>query len=434
MGRMALPRPRHRSNGWPRLRIRRSVWSLLLIGALLSAALAPVPAQAKPNPAAWKANPVASGQAGQQACADFLFVGVRGSGEPDGYGDTVTGVRDGLAERWTHGTVRQVWLDYPAADPHTLTQVPMESLLFDDPMPKTEYFGSADTGAVALGAVLADSMKRCPAERTIMAGFSQGAQVITQALTTMPDAVNRLGAAILLGNPFHYPSQSIRELSGSASANAIGLGSLLYLLRHQAHEGDATSREQGVKNLLTALIALHEGTLTDAQVRRAVEGTGAEIPPGAYAHTYSACQAGDLVCDAGPAMTDVLLQNSTMDAEFTRTRPIHLGYSPTLLKGTLDQVSSDIAALPPLVVPVSPSASPQPPALPSNSSGVPTGLWLLGVGALAAIGVGYGVGRWHSASTTRRRNLRSASSAGTASSPASGMAEADTASDRDHPA
>ena len=385
-------------------------WSALALVALTAL---PAQADVKANPQAWRGKPVASPKASSQQCADFVFVGVRGSGEEAGYGPTVTGIRDALASRWTGGSVRQVWLDYPAADPHTLTSVPIERLLFDDPMPTTEYFGSADAGARELAGVLADSLRRCPGERSILVGFSQGAQVITQALSASAAATDQLAAAILLGNPFHYPGQSVRELSGDAPASALGLGAVLQVLRYQAVTGDKSSREQAVTNLLTTLISQHQGTFSETQVRAALSGTGAALPPGAYAHTYSVCQSGDLVCDAVPAMTSVLLQNSTMDEEFTKTRPIHLGYSANLLKATVDQVMTDIEALPPAARPV---ATPKPQS-PVQPQGRRTAWWVLAVGAVAAVAVGFGTGHWHAAG--RRRRVESAATASSSDSPSS---------------
>ena len=59
--------------------------------------------------------------------------GASGSGETPPYGDTITSIRDALAQKWRgKGTVRQVYLNYPAADPHTLQNTPLRSLLFAD--------------------------------------------------------------------------------------------------------------------------------------------------------------------------------------------------------------------------------------------------------------------------------------------------------------
>ena len=81
----------------------------------------------------WTGKPVPSTKASSQPCASLLFVGVRGSGEKAPYGTTVSKARDALAARWKgHGSVREVWLDYPATDPHTLAD---ESFTGDGHLP-----------------------------------------------------------------------------------------------------------------------------------------------------------------------------------------------------------------------------------------------------------------------------------------------------------
>ncbi|MGD7733194.1 cutinase family protein [Propionibacteriaceae bacterium G57] len=315
--------------------------SALLVGALtLTGLVATAPAA---HAQGWSSEPVKSTQAGGQECADFLFVGVRGSGEPDGFGDTVKGVRNGLVERWNRtGTVRQVWLDYPAVAPQTLGKVNFEDLLFKKPMPSTEYFDSADVGATRLAAVVNDSLRRCAGERLVMAGFSQGAQVITRAMAlTHPG--DRLVAAILLGNPNHYPGQNVRELSGSATAEAIGLGSYLYLMRQLG--ATSANRQVAVESMLQATVDMYEGKVSMDDVRKAMASSGNEIPPESYASTYSVCQAGDMVCDAAQPMAEMLVGSTTMTAEIDRTRPIHLGYSGAAIAPTLDAVGEAIAAV-----------------------------------------------------------------------------------------
>lgn len=318
--------------------IRRVVVLLVAFVLVLAGAVgAATPASAADG---WSDQPVRSSQAGGQPCADFLFVGARGSGEPDGYGRTITGVRDGLAKRWDRpGTVRQVWLDYPAVAPQTLGQVNVEDLLFAQPMPSTEYFDSADVGGTRLAAIMNDSLRRCPNERLILAGFSQGAQVITRAMAlTNPN--DRLVAAILLGNPSHYPGQNVRELSGSATAEAIGLGAYLYLMRRLGTE--APNRQTAVETMLQVTFDMHEGKVDSAAIREAMSAVRAEIPASSYAATYSVCEAGDMVCDASQPMGQLLVGATTMTDEINRTRPIHLGYHGAAIAATLDSVDEAI--------------------------------------------------------------------------------------------
>ena len=303
----------------------------------------------------WSSAPVISSAASRQNCADFLFVGVRGSGEPDGFGATITGVRDGLKKQWKRdGTVRQVWLDYPAVAPQTLEKVPMESLLFDQPMPSTGYFDSAISGGEKLTTIIRDAQERCPRERVVLAGFSQGAQVITRALAeTRPG--DRLLAAILLGNPSHYPGQNVRELDGSADDTAIGMGAFLTVTRVTA--AAKSTRQDAVEAVLQQTFDVTEGKADRTRLREAMTRSGDQIPPEAYPITYSVCLAGDMVCDSAEPMSNILVAATTMQDEMNRTRPIHLNYKSGNIKHTLDAVGAAINAAKPIEDP-KPAAGP----------------------------------------------------------------------------
>lgn len=351
----------------------------------------------------WGSDPVISSAASRQTCADFLFVGVRGSGEPNGFGDTITGVRDGLKKRWQReGTVRQVWLDYPAVAPQTLETVPMESLLFEQPMPSTEYFDSARKGAEKLTAVIRDAQKRCPRERIILAGFSQGAQVITRALAvTRPG--DRLLAAILLGSPSHYPGQNVRELDGTASDEAIGLGAFLTLARETA--ADKPNRQQAVEAILQQTFDVSEGQVNRTEARAAMTRTGAEIPPEAYPITYSVCLAGDMVCDSADPMSNILVGASSLQDEMNRTRPVHLNYKGSSITHTVEAVGASMNAAKPIVLPSTAPGRVRIERLPGRPNWQLTAQVGLGA-AVAGFVVGLLVGRANRGALPRSRRRR----------------------------
>lgn len=340
---MALPRPSRSARALP----------ALVLALLLALSGAPVAAAASPTPEAqnlrgpgvgWKADPVASGKASTQPCASVLFVGVRGSGEEEPYGKTITGVRDGLAARWEgRGSVRQVWLDYPAVDPHTLQNESLTRLLFDEKMPSTKYFDSAATGASRLVSLLREQGRRCPSEWVVLAGYSQGAQAITSALS-QTDVSARLAGAILAGNPSHYPGQNVQELSGSAPLTSIGLASLLYDLRARAARVEG-SRDDQVKELIQATIDLHNDDQNLAELRSAMKREKAVVPASAYPATYSICQEGDPVCDAAPAMTRILTIQSTWEQELRKASSAHAVYTPEVLKTSLNATANRMNAV-----------------------------------------------------------------------------------------
>lgn len=385
------------------MRLPRLGSALLALPLALGGTLgAPLPAHAAEG---WGSEPVISSAAHRQLCADFLFVGVRGSGEPSGFGETVTDARNGLKKQWKRdGRVRQVWLDYPAVAPQTLADVPFESLMFDEPMPSTEYFDSAETGADRLVEVLQDSVKRCPRERVILAGFSQGAQVITSALATVRPG-DQLLAAILLGNPSHYPSQSVREIDGTAPLEAIGMGAYFHVTR-QVGAGEG-NRQKAVEQMLQSTFDMHEGKTDKEHLRAAMKQAGAEIPPEAYPMTYSVCLAGDMVCDSSKPMAEILVSATNLEREMNRTRPIHLSYKEQNTAGTIEAVAKVINTT---TLPEAPRKQHLPVRtteyLPSRPDWVMTASVALGalvVGFLGGLWRGRALGRRSAMAAVRRR-------------------------------
>lgn len=287
----------------------------------------------------WGSDPVSSEQASQMECASVMFVGVRGSGETPPYGETITSIRDAVAQKWKgKGTVRQVYLDYPAADPHTLQQASMSSLLFDATMPSTEYFDSAALGAKKLTALLNAEKKQCPKEWVILAGFSQGSQAITQALA-QTDTPQRLAGAILAGNPDHYPGQNVQELSGDADRSAMGMAAILYYLRERAHATPGANRDAQMRAIIKATLSLSQESLDQKSLDADMVKAEAAIPPEAYPETYSVCLKGDPVCDTAPALTRILTLQSTWQDELNQGRPVHMGYTRSVLEASLNRIA-----------------------------------------------------------------------------------------------
>ena len=132
-------------------------------------------------------------------CPDVQVIGIRGSGQPAGFGAQVGPVVEAV-ERALAATGRSVdsaALEYPAlslADSFGLA-------LFTG-----EYDASVRAGADALLAEFADVALACPGTRFVVIGYSQGAQVAKAALA---DAVpsQRIAAVVLLADPTRDPAQ-----------------------------------------------------------------------------------------------------------------------------------------------------------------------------------------------------------------------------------
>lgn len=339
-----------------RAHLARLLISILVV--TLTAVVSSSPATAAPSSGAqagdehsseWDAEPVASSVATTQPCADLLFVGVRGSGETAPYGNTVTGVRDDIARQWDDaGSVRQVYLDYPAAPVESITTSQIESLLLDAQRPAVPYFDSAQEGVTQLRAVLEDSAARCPTEAVALVGFSQGAQVITQALAADPSPT-RLGGVLLMGNPDHFPADNAVELDGQVDTAAMGLDATLTYLRTKVGLDAAGSgpqaRAQTVPKLLGTVFDLHTNKVDNAEIATAMRNTGRSMPPDVYPVTWSVCQVGDMVCDSVAALSSVLTGDKTFTSVEKDSLAIHLGYKGAVIAQSVDAMAQSLKAV-----------------------------------------------------------------------------------------
>ena len=289
--------------------------------------------------ARWAGKPVPSTKASSQPCASLLFVGVRGSGEKAPYGTTVSKARDALAARWKgHGSVREVWLDYPATDPHTLADESFTNLLLDDEFPSTKYFDSATEGADKLSDLLDSEGRRCPKEWTVLAGYSQGAQAITEALgrTSVP---NRLAGALLMGNPDRYPTQHVQSLDGTADLSGIGMAALLHYLRGQARQAGSDPQER-VQSLVQTTIDLHSGNIDTAALRKDLDEAQPQITSEAYPQTYSVCLKDDIVCDSSGYVEKIITMKQTWQDALSAGSQVHHGYNPDVMPESLDAIAA----------------------------------------------------------------------------------------------
>lgn len=120
-----------------------------------------------------------------EKCAELLIVGVRGSGESAGMGEkvqaAVTEVENHIGAK---RSIRNVALDYPALSTDYIKTDVADALQMKS---NWVYLSSVGRGTLALGEVLGDSMLKCPTERWILVGYSQGSLVINNAVEHYSD-------------------------------------------------------------------------------------------------------------------------------------------------------------------------------------------------------------------------------------------------------
>jgi hypothetical protein len=116
-----------------------------------------------------------------QHCADALVLGARGSGELDGLGNTVGPAVDKLAEQLgSQRIVRYATVDYTSAAVSVIATDILQSATLGGS--DWNYFASVDDGTAKITQILNDSKARCPNEKWLLLGYSQGALALHRAL------------------------------------------------------------------------------------------------------------------------------------------------------------------------------------------------------------------------------------------------------------
>lgn len=194
-------------------------------------------------------------------CADVLFLGARGSGQPisgstndgqSGLGPQVYQVSQRLGRDLPGRTVDVQALDYPALD----TQ-----LLLTD---AAAYFAGLEQGVSTAKSDLRRQADQCPEQRIVLAGYSQGAMVmhrVLQDLSSAPDAKARsilahLGGAVLIADGDRLPKDRTTDYGTAGRSRGVA-----YALR----------AESGVR--------------------------GTRLPKRMKARVHSICNDADIVCD-----------------------------------------------------------------------------------------------------------------------------------------
>lgn len=138
-----------------------------------------------------------------EQCAALMFLGVRGSNEHSseggGYGNEVWYVRNGvLSEIPATAKFREVYIDYESQAVGTL--------IASMPGPDNTFFTSVHEGQAKLENVLNDSIARCPNEKWILAGYSQGALIVNRVVRnfTLDERIVGIG---LIADPARRPDQ-----------------------------------------------------------------------------------------------------------------------------------------------------------------------------------------------------------------------------------
>lgn len=160
------------------------------------------------------------------SCADVLVLGARGSGQPQngsasdggtGLGPQVASVADRLQGDLAGRTVAVQALRYPARQ---------AELLVLDP---SSYFGGLERGVTNAKKALSRQAAKCPRQRFILTGYSQGAMVMHRVLQDLGrssdasgrKALKRIDAAVLLADGDRSPGGRVTSMGTAGPGRGI---------------------------------------------------------------------------------------------------------------------------------------------------------------------------------------------------------------------
>jgi hypothetical protein len=193
-----------------------------------------------------------SARAATPNCSAGVYViGARGSGQLPNRspGSTVGDFIARLQLQGGRGSVDDDGLDYPAINLEDWALIRHGANQKAD-----QYFKSVETGVDNLTAAVRRRVHDCPQQRIVLAGYSQGAEVVRRSLGQLISVAPHIGAVVLFGDPQFDPHS-------------------------RAAQGSFSKRRHGVLGL-----------------------PGGDFPA-AFPHVVSYCRDGDLICQGFPNLT-----------------------------------------------------------------------------------------------------------------------------------
>ena len=255
--------------------------STVAVAALLAGAIVPVAGASAPS---------AREAVDAITCTDVLFLGARGSGQPQGgsaddagtgLGKQVYSVSQRLTRQLPGRAVTSQAVTYPAQGVELLATNP------------DAYFTSLELGAQSVQTVLRDRAAACPQERVVLAGYSQGAMVVHRALQDLDRAGDPAARQILAR------TDGVVLISDGDRRR-----------RDRATDYGTAGRSQGVG------YALRPGS----------GARGTKLPVGMKDRIHSVCLDLDVVCDYQPDVHTGagLLAGAAIHSDgYTASRPVN---------------------------------------------------------------------------------------------------------------
>ncbi|MDL2235505.1 cutinase family protein [Christensenellaceae bacterium OttesenSCG-928-L17] len=137
-------------------------------------------------------------------CADVEYVWLRGSGQEYGVGHERAAYAEQVAEKMEAERVAATYKFYEVDYPAINIDIEAGAEAFITAGAGAEYGDSIKAGITNLVKHIQQEMVICPHEKFILAGYSQGAQVVGEGLVELGDSLSRISYVALLGDPKTY--------------------------------------------------------------------------------------------------------------------------------------------------------------------------------------------------------------------------------------
>jgi hypothetical protein len=232
-------------------------------------------------------------------CQQVLVVGVRGSGEPAGFGETIQKTVNAFNSVYGSAT-DVVPLDYAAAGIGPVWLV--------KPWRAGDFASSVRDGITELDLLLHTRAADCPTQRIVLFGYSQGALVVNRELIALQRAdyalLQRVAAVGLIADPARL---------GSSRFNRSGAG-----FASRKLNGIAVSVKKAAKrDLPTVLSGRAQSVCLDDDLVCAYRAGRSVVNPGATHAVYKS----SLAAEVGTWAATKLLGASSAAAATTTTPP-----------------------------------------------------------------------------------------------------------------
>lgn len=154
-------------------------------------------------------------------CVDVAFLGARGSGEPfddatRDMGKTVYGAYRRYAKRVTDRAVGGEGVTYPAQE--------VALLVVDKVKRQKMYFEGLDQGVEDVVTTVKAYADRCPSQRFVLAGYSQGAMVMHRAVWKLDKDrfdLSRIDGVLLIANGDRLPRGGILQYGSAENGRGV---------------------------------------------------------------------------------------------------------------------------------------------------------------------------------------------------------------------